>query len=598
MNKFEKNPSRKLLLIIALITIATIIYHTEHVSASTTKIVVTPTPSAINTDGRTHEILTIELQTNDDAAFLAPYDIQIQLSSSNLNIGTVEKYVTISEGKSYVKADFTTTANAGITIISATSPGYLSEDARIQTFKSDFDSRLLVYASPNSMPAKPDETGSITVQIIRSDGEPYYAADDIDIKLTSSNHTICTVTEDLTIYRGENFATTSFQTTGDHVGEALISAQADGFSPGNDIINTLNYTGKPARVSIFYGPDLVLSDGETHEAVTIQIQDENGNPTRSPTSRTIYLSSSNINLVTIDNSVTISPGEFHGTAEITTYNQNGESFISASSPGLYPDYEEITVGGQIPTVINILAHPNMLLADGSEYDIITVHLLDEEGKPVEPRDDFEIYLVSSNTDVGTLAESLTIEAGNSYATIPFLSGEQSGKTTLIAFSPGVEPQETRVETVTYGLNVTLTTPLTIRINQTFISTIKVASNGESVPGAEIVWSVIGGEIIAEDQITDEDGIATLELIQKYNQLKISAEISKTGYDSNEASKSIRITQDIEQTELTVTILGNEVKVFTLLIGLAVVIAVALAAYVYLKYKNSREQEPDDLEIYT
>jgi len=126
----------------------------------------------------------------------------------------------------------------------------------------------------------------------------------------------------------------------------------------------------------------------------------------------------------------------------------------------------------------------------------------------------------------------------------------------------------------------------------------VASNGESVPGAEIVWSVIGGEIIAEDQITDEDGIATLELIQKYNQLKISAEISKTGYDSNEASKSIRITQDIEQTELTVTILGNEVKVFTLLIGLAVVIAVALAAYVYLKYKNSREQEPDDLEIYT
>lgn len=33
------------------------------------------------------------------------------------------------------------------------------------------------------------------------------------------------------------------------------------------------------------------------------------------------------------------------------------------------------------------------------------------------------------------------------------------------------------------------------------------------------------------------------------------------------------------------ILGTEVKVFTLLIGFAIIIAVALSAYVYLKYRG-------------
>ena len=101
----------------------------------------------------------------------------------------------------------------------------------------------------------------------------------------------------------------------------------------------------------------------------------------------------------------------------------------------------------------------------------------------------------------------------------------------------------------------------------------------------------------EDQVTDENGIATLQLIQKYDQLRISAGINKTGYEPNAASKSISITQDIEESVLTVTILGTEVEVFTLLIGIAVIIAVAVGAYVYIKYIGSKEQESDDLEIY-
>jgi len=598
LKNYAKNANRTIFLVIALLTLTTILYQTEHVSAAVPKIVVTPTPEGINADGRTHEILTIELQTSEDEAFLAPQDIRVQISSSNLNIGTVEEFITIPEGKSYAKAEFTSTSNSGVTIISASSPGFITGDALLQIHQSNFDSVLLVYASPYSMPAKPGVEGVITVQIINNDGEPYRAIDDIDIKLTSSNHSIITVTEDITIQRGENYVTTSFVTTGYSIGEALISAQADGFDSGNDVVNTLNYTGTPARVAIFFGPDLILPDGETHQAVTIQVQDENGNPVRANSSRPIYLSSSNINLATVESSVTIPPGEFHEVADITTYHQNGESSISASSPGLYPDYAEITVEGQIPTILTIQAHPRVLLADESEYDIVTVQILDEEGKPVEASEAFVVYLISSNTDVGTLPESITINAGNSYAHVPFLSGGRSGESSLVAFSPGVEPAETVVETVTFGLNVTLSTPFSIRINQTFTATLQVTSGGEPVPNAGVQWTALGAVILMEDQVTDENGIATLQLIQKYDQLKISAGINKTGYKPNAASKSITISQEIEESVLTMTLLGYEVQVFTLLIVLAVIIAAAVGAYVYIKYKASKDQESDDLEIYS
>ena len=183
-----------------------ITYRTDYVLALTPKIVVTPTPHGINTDGRTHELLTIELQTSDDKAFLAPQDIRIHISSSNLNVGDVEEFVIIPEGMSFTKAEFTSSHNSGVTIITASSPGFQTGDTRLQIFQSNFDSRLIVYVSPNTMPAIPDIEGMVTIQIVNRDGEPYPAIENIDIKLTSSNHSVCTVTEDITIYQGENYA--------------------------------------------------------------------------------------------------------------------------------------------------------------------------------------------------------------------------------------------------------------------------------------------------------------------------------------------------------------------------------------------------------
>jgi len=146
--------------------------------------------------------------------------------------------------------------------------------------------------------------------------------------------------------------------------------------------------------------------------------------------------------------------------------------------------------------------------------------------------------------------------------------------------------------------MTLSTPNAIKINQTFTVQVELSSLGLPVSGAQIEWTALGGVILSEDSVSDDDGVATAQITQKFDTLRLKVLAIKTGYESVEAQKSIQAAQQIEEKELTVTILGTEILVFHILIVLAAIIAVILAAYVYIKYRKSREDEPEDLEIYT
>ena len=567
-------------------------------SAQSPVIVVSTTPKIINADGLSHEIITIELQTESGQPLLAPIDTPIQLTLSNLDIGSVDQFVTIPEGKTFVKAMFTAKKNSGLAIVSASSPGYVTGEGYIQVLRSNFDASLKVYASPNSQPAKVGEKGVVVVQLLDSQGEPFTAIDDVYVTLTSSNNSICTVTRNVIIEKGENYASVEFTVSGTTPGDALISAQAQGFAPGNDIVNTFNITGTPKQVAIFLGPDTVLPDEKTHDAVTVQLQNQYGEPTPALEQTTVYLSSSNTNIASIQEVVTIQAGEYKVTAAVTTYSVNGESTIAASSTGLYPDYESILVQGQIPTLMELYVNPGIIIADGSDYDIITLQLLDEQGNPVEARQDTPIHLTSSNAQIGSVPESIIVPIGQNYATATFTSTGLPGETMIAATTMGIEPTELKLETMTMQFNMSLVTPNTIRINQTFEIYIEIESSGIPIPNVGIDWTALGGVILLQDNVTNMQGVAVAQIIQKYDQLRLKVVASKAGYDSKEVQKNIQITQDVEKVELTVRILGRDIQVFHILILLAVIIAVALGAYVYLKYKKSHDEEPDDLEIYS
>jgi hypothetical protein len=54
----------------------------------------------------------------------------------------------------------------------------------------------------------------------------------------------------------------------------------------------------------------------------------------------------------------------------------------------------------------------------------------------------------------------------------------------------------------------------------------------------------------------------------------------------------------ERTELTISILGFKLNVFVLLITGALIIAVGLGAYVYLKYRKNKSDEIEGLELFS
>jgi len=194
--------------------------------------------------------------------------------------------------------------------------------------------------------------------------------------------------------------------------------------------------------------------------------------------------------------------------------------------------------------------------------------------------------------------SATSIKGDSYTSVPFTSTTRAGAATIVVATHGLGPSETTVETMKLEMNMTLITPRTITLNQTFAVQVNVTSFGYPVRGAEVRWNALGGVIKSEETETDENGKATAEVVQTYEQLNLKAQASKSGYGRQAVQKNIKITVQTERRELTISILGFELNVFVLPIIGALIIAVGLGAYVYLKYRKNNRDEIEGLELFT
>ncbi len=113
---------------------------------------------------------------------------------------------------------------------------------------------------------------------------------------------------------------------------------------------------------------------------------------------------------------------------------------------------------------------------------------------METKENLDVLISSSNSAVGIVPDSITIEAGKCYATGSFISQGGSGETTIITSTMGVTPTETKISTITLGMNLNFLTPITIRINQTFVAEVQVVSDGQPIPDANVDWAALGGVI--------------------------------------------------------------------------------------------------------
>ena len=179
-------------------------------------------------------------------------------------------------------------------------------------------------------------------------------------------------------------------------------------------IATLNVnaqTAEPAKLKIYIAPTKVPADNRPYEVIFVQLQDAKNNLARAPESITIYLSSSQTDVGSVDSTITIQQGETYAKAKFYSTYTPGTTTITATAPGFATVQAFITTVGPVPSKLAVYGLPPTLPADQRSHEAIVVQLQDASGVPARaPLGGLVVTLTSSNITVGTVASSVTIKA--------------------------------------------------------------------------------------------------------------------------------------------------------------------------------------------
>jgi hypothetical protein len=223
------------------------------------------------------------------------------------------------------------------------------------------------------------------------------------------------------------------------------------------IINETNYSvsgQEPEKLKIFVSPSNVPADSSSCEAIYVQLQDSSGKPARALKDTQISLSSSLTNIGTVDSSITIQKGATYAVSKFYSTFTPGTTTITATASGYATVQAPITTVGPIPSAIAVYGFPPSLPAGGGSYDAIVVQLQDSSGSPAKaPQEGIQVTLSSSNTAVGTVTPSVTIEAGKTQAVANFTTGAV-GSAVVTAVASGYTSKQTTIKTQSVAANPT------------------------------------------------------------------------------------------------------------------------------------------------
>jgi hypothetical protein len=149
--------------------------------------------------------------------------------------------------------------------------------------------------------------------------------------------------------------------------------------------------------------------------------------------------------------VTIPAGSSFALSNYTTTAVPGNASLTFSASGLNsgtPIQVNSLAAPPTPVQLQVLVGPTLVLADKGDYSAVTVSLLGSNGNPaVAPSlDPVTVQLTSSDTQVGSIPPSVTIQAGSSFAAIPFTSTFLAGTTTITAFANGLQTSQQPIST--------------------------------------------------------------------------------------------------------------------------------------------------------
>jgi len=187
-----------------------------------------------------------------------------------------------------------------------------------------------------------------------------------------------------------------------------------------------------------------------------------------------------------------------------------------------------------------LAFPKNLLANANT--LATVQLLDSAGNPVYAKKDIQIKLVSNDEKILKIPQELTIKNGEYFTTFD-LETINEGIIELALLSEDFELSKYEINVVDISPVLSLNLVGAMNWNERIEANLSVdiPEIKTSLSGFQVEWVTEGGEVKSMDNITNNEGIATLNIIANdKEQVTVTAKISGNGLSGSEVTATATI----------------------------------------------------------
>lgn len=276
----------------------------------------------------------------------------------------------------------------------------------------------------------------VQLQDVR-DTNPLVAPFDLDIRVISSDPSVLVVQDRVTLKEGQSMVKVEFATTS-KAGEAAITAQSEGLKSASITINTLRLDSlEPTKLALSAAPSVLVPDPTISGVIYIQLLNSQNLPAPLNEDLLVSLSSSKPQFGTVPPFVRLPPGTTGISVPFTPTDAIGTTTISASAPGLSPAQLDVKTDGPIATQLVVEFGPPTIPSFKGFKSLMTVQLRDGADNPVKATDPVVVTLRSSDTSITNVPDKITIDSGETYATVMLTSQGSTGEVEVTASALGI-----------------------------------------------------------------------------------------------------------------------------------------------------------------
>lgn len=391
-------------------------------------------------------IIVVQLEDWMGHPVKASRSIYVRLTLSDSDLGAISPVAMIKKGESRVEVPFSPKGIVGVAEITASAIGFIEATTNIQ-IKAAEPKALRLFAAPDVLLADGTNIGYVAVVVVDEAGYPTLAKEDLTVYLSSSNDTVVFFDTNTTVIpRGEYYSIVIVNTTG-LTGNTTLTAhvgnlQSDSIAIRAEGAGTYSY---PNKLNLFVIPEMFLPDERVHEGVVVvQLLDGDGAPIALYNDLTVTLSSSKPRFGNVSKNIVVRGGSNTGVGSLTTGHVVGNTNLTVTVDGFEPAFFEVKMISAPPAAIRLEQAPPVVKADGEEYEVLVVQLVDLGGNPVRAINDTQVYLLPSDKSLIDVQDSVTIPIGENYKVVSIKTVEKPGKTSIFAHSTDLESAEIQI----------------------------------------------------------------------------------------------------------------------------------------------------------